>query len=82
VQGVGFRAFVVDHAQRLGLSGFVRNLPDRRVEVVAEGVRRDVEALLRAAERGPAGARVAAVDVTWESPHGGSSFSIREDARA
>jgi acylphosphatase len=82
VQGVGFRVFVLDHAQRLGLSGFVRNLPDRRVEIVAEGAPRDVETLLRAAERGPAGARVAAMDVTWESPRGGTGFSIREDARA
>ena len=82
VQGVGFRVFVLDQAHRLRLAGFVRNLPDRRVEIVAEGPQRDVDALLSASGRGPAGARVTAVDVTWEAPRGGSGFSIRDDARA
>ena len=58
VQGVGFRWFVRERARRLGLSGWVRNLPDGTVEVAAAG---DAEqlALLRAElQRGPNGAVV------------------------
>lgn len=58
VQGVGFRFFVEDAARREGVRGFVRNLPDGRVEVVAEG---DAEAMSRvemAIRRGPRQARV------------------------
>lgn len=58
VQGVGFRFFVEDAARREGVRGFVRNLPDGRVEVVAEG---DAEAMSRvemAIRRGPLQARV------------------------
>jgi acylphosphatase len=82
VQGVGFRVFVLDRAHRLGLAGFVRNLPDRRVEIVAEGPAQGVAALLSAARRGPTGARVTVVDVLWETPRGATGFSIRDDARA
>lgn len=62
VQGVGFRWFAVRRARQLGLTGYVRNLPDGRVEVVASGPQeRQVEfhALLR---RGPESASVEAVD--------------------
>ena len=58
VQGVGFRAFVADAARAEGLAGWVKNLPDGRVEVHAEG---DAEALARFEWRlwqGPAMARV------------------------
>ncbi len=66
VQGVGFRAFVVREARRLGLRGFVRNCPDGSVEVVAEGPEerlRELEALLR---RGPSGAVVRDVEARRE----------------
>ena len=58
VQGVGFRMFVADCARREGLTGHVRNLPDGRVEAVADG---DLESLTRfeaALWRGPARASV------------------------
>jgi acylphosphatase len=58
VQGVGFRFFARDAAAREGISGWVRNLPDRTVEIEAHG---EHEALLRfemAIRRGPHGARV------------------------
>ncbi|HXF82110.1 MAG TPA: acylphosphatase [bacterium] len=77
VQGVGFRFFAVRAAQRYGVSGFVRNLPDGRVEAVAEGLRGSVEAFLEALRRGPAGALVRDVDVQWEAPEGRSGFEIR-----
>ena len=72
VQGVGYRMFAIRHGQALGLSGYVRNLPDHRtVEVVAEGPRAALEKLLAQLRRGPYGARVEAVDTTWGPAQGG-----------
>jgi acylphosphatase len=62
VQGVGFRWFVVRRAQHVGLAGWVRNLPDGRVEVVAEGPTTNVEALAKALAEGPPQANVTRVD--------------------
>lgn len=81
VQGVGFRAFVWHRAALLGLCGFVRNLRDRRVEVVAEGPAASVQTLVEAVRRGPLGARVTGVDLVWETPRGESGFLIRTDSR-
>lgn len=70
VQGVGFRYFIQDIARREGLTGVVRNLPDGRVEAVAEG---DDEALTRlesALRRGPSHARVTDVEVESIPPTG------------
>lgn len=78
VQGVGFRFFAEDVATREGLSGYVRNLPDGRVEAYVEG---DVEAVARferAVRLGPPGARVDAVETTVVAPSGRhTGFSIR-----
>ncbi len=82
VQGVGFRFFVERRALQLGLAGFVRNLRDRRVEVAVEGPADNVEALIEAIRRGPAGASVSDVDLLWEAPHHDASFVIRADDRA
>ena len=57
VQGVSFRQYTVDEARGLGVRGWVRNLPDGRVEAEVEGERAAVEALLRACRRGPPAAR-------------------------
>jgi acylphosphatase len=62
VQGVGFRWFVMRAAERLGLEGFVRNLPDGSVEVVARGTRESMDELERILARGPATARVDGVE--------------------
>jgi acylphosphatase len=71
VQGVNFRRFTAFWARELGLSGTVRNLPDgRAVEVVAEGPRPALDGLLTRLRQGPRGARVDAVDVTWQEPAG------------
>jgi acylphosphatase len=70
VQGVGFRYFAQDCANREGLSGEVRNLPDGRVEVIAEG---DDESLARfesALWRGPSHARVENVEMESIPPTG------------
>ena len=53
VQGVGFRAFTYEAARDLKLKGWVRNLTDRRVEIVAEGAPRQVEQLLEKVKKGP-----------------------------
>lgn len=80
VQGVGFRAFAQREAERLGLSGFVRNEPDGSVTVEAEGARSALEALLEALRRGPRHAAVADVAVHWEAPRGGDGrFVVRYD---
>jgi acylphosphatase len=65
VQNVGFRAYAVDVATRLGLRGYVRNCPDRSVEVVASGSRADLETLLGYLRRGPLAARVDSVEHEW-----------------
>ncbi len=70
VQGVGFRYFVVERAQSLGVNGWVRNRWDDTVEVTAEGERRAVEKLLDALRRGPRAAYVSDVKVDWEPAKG------------
>lgn len=66
VQGVGYRMFAADGARRLGLDGYVRNLPDgHTVEVVAEGERAALEELLALLRRGPRMARVEGVGASW-----------------
>jgi acylphosphatase len=79
VQGVGFRAYVQRRAGELGLKGFARNLSDGiTVEVVAEGGRPALEALLAALRLGPSGANVERVDATWsESTNAFSRFETR-----
>jgi len=61
VQGVGFRWFVREEARRLGLSGWVTNLPDGEVEVKAGGEGSSLQRLRRALEVGPTGAEVSKV---------------------
>jgi acylphosphatase len=68
VQGVGFRWFVWKTAERLGLGGLARNLPDGSVEVVAEGPGPALEQLARALQRGPPLAQVERVERS-DVPH-------------
>ena len=71
VQGIGFRDYVLTRARFLGLTGYVRNLPDgRSVEVVAEGARPDLAQLLEYLRHGPRLSRVDAVDTEWGEPTG------------
>ncbi len=65
VQGVLFRSRITDLARRLGIMGWVRNLPDGRVETVAEGEKGKLDELIRFCHSGPPGARVRSVDVEW-----------------
>jgi acylphosphatase len=78
VQGVGFREFTRRTAHRLGVGGWVRNLSDGRVEVVADGERPALDALVNAVSSGPPGAFVRDVHQDWQpDPGQGKEFEIR-----
>jgi acylphosphatase len=66
VQGVFFRSETQDEALRRGVTGWVRNLRDGRVEAVFEGEKEKVAQLIEFCRRGPRGARVTRIDVSWE----------------
>ena len=66
VQGVGFRAFVVESAIMLRITGWARNKWDGSVEVVAEGDKPNLEKLLAALQQGPRIAKVDKIDVEWQ----------------
>jgi acylphosphatase len=70
VQMVGFRAFVIRHADDAGLTGTVGNLPDGTLEAVLEGPEGAVERVVDLLHRGPSHARVERVDVAYEAPTG------------
>jgi acylphosphatase len=78
VQGVGFRFFTERAARREGLHGWVRNLPDGRVEAEAEGEAEAVDRFEGQLRHGPSGARVEHLDVEDTVPAGRlGGFSIR-----
>jgi acylphosphatase len=78
VQGVGFRYFSADVAAREGVTGWVLNLPDGRVEAYVEGEAEAITRVERALRGGPPSARVESVDVQTEEPTGMFlDFSIR-----
>ena len=70
VQGVFYRASTRDEARRLGLAGWVRNLPDGTVEAAVEGPSDVVERLVEWCRGGPPHARVDGVEVFEEEPEG------------
>ncbi|AHF80903.1 acylphosphatase [Thermococcus paralvinellae] len=76
VQGVGFRWSMQREARKLGVHGWVRNLPDGSVEAVIEGERERVEALIGWAHQGPPFARVTRVEIKWEDPKGEKGFKV------
>jgi acylphosphatase len=76
VQGVGFRQFVKNKAKSLNLKGYVQNLPDGRVEVVAQGPKEKIEQLIKFCEKGPFFSEVKSVQVEWEDEKEFSDFEI------
>lgn len=70
VQGVSFRYFVREQAYFLGITGWVRNRSDGRVEVTAEGPRSQLELLVQALHKGPEAAYVTDVSVEWSEGKG------------
>ncbi|SRR5579883_9343 len=77
VQGVGYRYATVDTASQLGLSGWVRNLPDGRVEAVFEGSPEIVEEMIRWCYQGPPAAMVKDIAVEYEQPEGLRRFFVK-----
>lgn len=81
VQGVSFRYYTAQEARRLGLAGWVRNRPDRTVEVRAEGPRSQLERLSSFLSQGPPAARVTRVDASWlAATNAFTGFAIRHDS--
>ena len=77
VQGVGFRDYAVREANRRGLKGWVRNRSDGTVEMVAAGLRGDVEAFIAVCITGPGGAKVTAFNLQPTELPGTLGFTRR-----
>ena len=76
VQGVGYRYFAIRAAERCGVTGTVRNLPNGTVEAVAEGTSSAVDAFREELERGPSGGRVERVTEEPAPESGFTSFRV------
>lgn len=77
VQGVEFREAIAAKATEQGVAGWVRNLPDGRVEAVLEGPRDEVYRVVGLCRAGPKGARVSSVQVDREPPKNEKVFKVR-----
>ena len=78
VQGVGFRFTARNVASRMGLTGWVRNLRDSKVELVCEGEEKDLKDFLNAVNNEFAGHYIVDTDITWEkSTQEFANFDIR-----
>jgi len=80
VQGVYYRASMLQEAQKLGLTGWVMNRSDGSVEAMAEGNKTKLEELITWCRQGPQGARVAGVAEQWRSATNSFvGFAIRRE---
>ncbi len=77
VQGVFFRANTEKKARELGVNGWVRNLPDGRVEAVFEAEEPIVKELIEWCRTSQPYAKVSGVEIKWEEPEGEKGFRIR-----
>jgi len=78
VQGVYYRASMIQQAHQLGLTGWVMNRPDGSVEAAAEGSKAKLAELIAWCHQGPEGARVSQVEAAWGKPeYTFYSFTIR-----
>ncbi len=77
VQGVFYRASTQEAAQLKSVHGWVRNLPDGRVEALFEGTKEAVEAMIQWCHQGPPGARVTQVVVEYQEPQNLLGFEIQ-----
>ncbi len=76
VQGVGLRRFIRGKAKNLGLKGYVTNLPDGRVEVVAKGSKEKIEELIKIIEKGSFFSDIKSIQIEWENEQSFDSFEI------
>ncbi len=77
VQGVWYRGSAQEKAEALGLAGWVRNLPDGRVELFAEGPKGKIGELIEWCRQGPPFARVTGIEKQWREPEGFKDFKVR-----
>ena len=77
VQGVAFRWYAKERARELGLAGWIRNLPDGRVEARFEGPTAAVDAFVAWLRRGPPAAHVEGVELSEEAPSDADRFEVR-----
>jgi acylphosphatase len=77
VQGVWYRANTQKQAEQRGISGWVRNLSDGRVEAVFEGPEAEIEDMIQWCHTGSPMAHVDDVEVEWEEPAGLEGFTIK-----
>tara|TARA_B100000959_G_C14949515_1_gene611311 strand:- start:915 stop:1196 length:282 start_codon:yes stop_codon:yes gene_type:complete len=68
VQGVFFRSYTKDKAQKEGLNGWVKNLTDGRVEIVLEGNKEKCEEMLQWCHKGSPSSKVENVEIYWDKP--------------
>lgn len=81
VQGVGFRWFVMESVRELAVTGWVRNLYNGNVEVMAEGSQEDLDKLVKSLHKGPPSSNVTNVDDRWQPASGDfSGFKVKMDA--
>ncbi len=81
VQGVGFRYFVRQQAQIIGSVGWVRNLANGDVELMAEATQSSIEKLLIALREGPPGSQVSDIQIEWGDTTGEfSGFTVKPTA--
>lgn len=66
VQGVGYRRFVRHHALKLGLTGWVKNLPDNRVEAIFCGSKEQIEKIISICKKGPFLSEVENIVTEWK----------------
>ncbi len=76
VQGVFFRAFIKENAERYNVKGFVRNLEDGRVEVFLEGDTNDVDKMIELCKKGPRHAQIKNVEIKEERFQGFRTFKV------
>ncbi|MBU1913485.1 MAG: acylphosphatase [Candidatus Omnitrophica bacterium] len=80
VQGIGFRYTAQNIAENLGIYGWVKNLEDGRVEIVAESEEKNLKEFLDKISKGPLGRYIKDMDVAWENPSKEfNDFSIKFD---
>jgi acylphosphatase len=79
VQGVGYRYFVRNNARKLGIVGWVRNLPDRRVEAIFQGTEEKLQEMLALCRQGPFLSEVKNLQVDWrDGKEALNEFEIRK----
>ncbi len=76
VQGVWYRGSMQNEAEKLGVTGWVKNRPDGRVEALVEGTTAAVETIVEWCWQGPPAAHIDHVDVSVDQPHGLRDFDI------